>query len=411
MRTSLTELSDRTVKALKPRADRAYDRADRRGLYIRVEATGSRVFWFRYQFQSRRKRLVIGHYPDVSLAEARDRVETFRRELARGIDPQESRKQAAQAEELLAANTVSKLLDDFIDKSLKISRRRPEWAQQMLNRHVRPELGEMDPRQVGKPEVWRVLDAIGRKEHASSARHIYALLRQLFAFAIARGVVERNPVDGIRKMEVAPKPPPRSRVLSDDEIRFLWRPFGADGLTEAVWLGLKALLATGQRRGELRLARWPQVNLEARTWTIPPEHQGKKKRGEHVRPHVVPLSPLACEIFSRLKELAGDSEFVLPSPLDPHRAIDERALTRAVGRKGVTWTPHDLRRTCRTRLSALKTDWVVAEKILNHEVPGLQEVYDRHDYAEEMRAALDVWGEQLRSIAATEAAKGVPAIA
>ena len=129
-------------------------------------------------------------------------------------------------------------------------------------------------------------------------------------------------------------------------------------------------------------------------------------------PHVVPLSPLALGLLRRLKELAGESEYVLPAYASKkgRKSYTERVLTRAVRENekhfGIPhWTPHDLRRTCRTGMSGLKgsdgkpaVEPHIAERVLNHAQPGIAGVYDRFAYLDEKRAALEKWGEHLQAI-------------
>jgi len=113
---------------------------------------------------------------------------------------------------------------------------------------------------------------------------------------------------------------------------------------------------------------------------------------------LVPLSELALSILEELWEESASSSWLLSSPLDPKKAIDERALTRAVARKDYGWTVHDIRRTVRTRLSSLGVPAIVAERVIGHELPDLIAVYDVHAYEAETRVALKNWAAELRRI-------------
>ena len=115
-------------------------------------------------------------------------------------------------------------------------------------------------------------------------------------------------------------------------------------------------------------------------------------------PHLVPLSTLALSVLKELFAECGSSAWLLPSPMDSEKPIDERALTRAVARKKYGWTVHDVRRTVRTRLSSLGVTAVVAERVIGHELPDLIAVYDVHAYEKETRAALKKWTKELRRI-------------
>ena len=194
------------------------------------------------------------------------------------------------------------------------------------------------------------------------------------------------------------KPAARQRVLSDDEIRELWFKFGDGRISRGVWLALKLLLVTGQRRGEVMRAQRSEFDLGAERWLIPVEHLGKKKAPAGATPHLVPLSALALSTLRELFALSPDSEWLLPSPDDAKKAMDERALNRAITRKNLGWSPHDLRRTVRTRLSSLGVTAIVAERVIGHELPELIAVYDVHAYEAEKRNALKKWAGELRRI-------------
>lgn len=402
-------LTDRTLRNLKPEA-RPYDLADGGGLCVRVERTGSIVFWLRYQLAGARRRWVLGHYgaAGISLTEARDKRDAARRLLRQGLDPREhelaekdARTQARiehQRTQQRQSRTVGWLIDQFCRLELPVQHKRPQWGTQLLRQHVEQPLGALSLGALSAAHVWQCLDPI-RIGHPATARHVYGLLRKLFAFGVQRGHLTQNPVSEIERQQVAKKPPSRTRVLSDAEIRYLWLDFGDGRVTRPVWLALRLLLATGQRRGELTRATWIEFDFAARTWLIPPERLGKKKNtARPAVPHLVPLSGLALELLAELKALAGASDWVLPSPQDGKKSIDLRALTRAVARKAQGWTPHDLRRTCRTRLAALGVTATVAERVIGHELPELLQVYDVYAYAQEKREALERWAAELRRI-------------
>ena len=160
-------------------------------------------------------------------------------------------------------------------------------------------------------------------------------------------------------------------------------------------------MLTGQRRGELALARWKNVDLKAKTWTIPNE-DAKAGKG-----HVVPLTDWAVQEFEALKALAKHSAFVLPD--DTGKApINPKLLARGVARcqkrmkkLGVeAFTLHDLRRTCRTGLARLKVAPHIAERVLNHAQEKIPGTYDVHDYLDEKREALEQWTAHLEALKA-----------
>jgi integrase len=162
---------------------------------------------------------------------------------------------------------------------------------------------------------------------------------------------------------------------------------------------IHVLLLTGQRRGELALARWSHIDFERATWEIPDEN-AKGGRG-----HIVPLAPWAVEEFRALQRLAKRSPWVLPAE-DGEGSLDPKQLTRSTAKcqsrfkaRGISeFTLHDLRRTCRTGLSRLKVLPHIAERVLNHAQERIPGTYDRYEYLDEKREALEKWATHLASL-------------
>ena len=227
------------------------------------------------------------------------------------------------------------------------------------------------------------------------ANRTAALLGQLFKFGIHRRIVNATPVQLLYRP--GGKERPRERTLTDDE-PFLADPKDATRFARLAH-AMTLLLLTGQRRGELALARWSDVDLAARTWSIPDEN-AKAGRG-----HIVPLTNWAVQEFQALRKLAKRSAWVLPANGGEHH-IDPKQLTRSCAKcsarfaeRGIAeFTLHDLRRTCRTGLARLKVEPHIAERVLNHAQECIPGTYDRHEYLEEKREALEKWAEHLQAL-------------
>ena len=380
------------------------------GLQLRVRATrtgSSRTWLFRYTWRGEWVRIVIGHYPGMVLAEARERAIELRKAIDEGIDPRRARPRRRQQPTAmpLSADTakatdkhsVDFLVIEFVERFLRPHRKRPEWAEAILARDVLPRWKGRDARSITPAEVIEMLDAIVARGSPVAANRAASLVGQLFKFAVHRRIVVSSPVQLLYRP--GGKEKPRERVLSDDELRaYLSDPLSCtryDKLSHIV----NILLLTGQRRGELAQAKWSEIDWEEKTWTIPDEN-AKAGRG-----HVVPLSQWAVREFEALKRLSRRSPWVLPdstgeSRIDPMRL--SRSLARCIPRfkeRGIApFTLHDLRRTCRTGLSRLKVEPHVAERVLNHAQPGIAGVYDRFAYLGEKREALEKWAAHLEAL-------------
>jgi integrase len=277
------------------------------------------------------------------------------------------------------------------------SRKRPEYVERALKRDVLSVWRGRDARTIAEREVIELLDGIVERGSRVMANHVARMVGQMFKFGIHRAIVERSPV----QLLVLPggKEKPRVRVLSDAEIKaYLAGPTACtryERLAHVVTL----LLLTAQRRGELALARWADINFEARTWQIPDEN-AKTARG-----HIVPLSDSAVGEFQALRRLARHSPFVLPGN-GGSRAVEPRLLTRGIAKnmkrfakqRIARFTLHDLRRTAASGMTRLGIPRLHVEKVLNHSTGDIAEVYDRHDYASEKREALEKWAAHLMTL-------------
>ena len=190
---------------------------------------------------------------------------------------------------------------------------------------------------------------------------------------------------------------PRQRVLQDAELASLWRASEALGYPFGPLYQI--LLLTGARKGEVAGARWREFEPAKNVWVIPPE------RFKSNATHLVPLSAHASTIIEALPRFTrGDHLFSTTfgkkpvSGFSKAKARLDAMMTEELGNSPVPWVIHDIRRTVRTRLAALRVPDMVAEMVIGHGRKGLQRVYDQHGYEHEMREALELWAGRLRDI-------------
>ncbi|MBA2304359.1 MAG: site-specific integrase [Acidobacteria bacterium] len=221
------------------------------------------------------------------------------------------------------------------------------------------------------------------------ANRVLALVRKMFNFGIERDWLEVNPCHMVKRAAAERQ---RDRVLSDDEVRAMWKALDDEDTVIAAVFRLRLL--TAQRGGEVLGAQWREIDLASAWWTIPAE------RSKNGLAHRVPLSPQAVKVLKALRSITGDSEWVFPSPKKEGAAIAhaQKAIERVVRRSGVEFRGHDLRRTAASLMVGAGVSRLVVSKILNHVETGVTAVYDRHSYDLEKRAALDYWGRRLEAI-------------
>ena len=378
------------------------------GLMLRVRQTGTRgivrEFRFRYKFRQRTGVITLGNFPGLSLADARARAQRFRDLLQDGIDLRQAmnRPIPRASVEVPAAgdsHSVAALIKDFTQRHLRPHRRRPEYAERILQKELAA-WAHRDARTIKPREVIDLLDAIVDRPAPVMANRVAGLLSQLFRCGVHRQVLESSPVQLLFRPGGTERP--RQRALDDQELAALLAH--SDEVTKRArrtGIAIRRILLTAVRRSELTGARWKELELEGASpvWEIP---AGRTKTGVAF---VVPLTPMVVEQFALLKRLADRSPWVFP-PETGDGPVDPRLLTRSVARHLETFakhqvaafTLHDLRRIVRTGLARLGVRPDIAERCLNHAQPGIIATYNTHQYLDEKRAALNQWAAHLAGL-------------
>ncbi len=393
------------------------------GLFARVGTTGAITFrWHAFDKATKKHRnATIGRYPDLSLEQARKKLEQMRAAQRTGV---------LEAFTVGDKTTVRELADKFFAHLAK-RRRNPDdvrssvrFSRSYFDRNVIPRIGNVPVNLVSSAACREIIESIVERGTPTAAGMVHQLLGQFFRFAEGLDLIQRNPARAIDRGALGAGPgPARQRRLSPDEIGTFWQAMESDATpgTATSRTALQLQLLTAVRQGELIKAKWTHVDLDAGTWTIPPANRKMKKSVEpHARDFVVPLSPLAVSLFKRLQELAPRSEWVFPSPqLGGIRGLSPVTLAetcrnlfapRTDKPAALTipaFTPHDLRRTARSCFTEkLGADHFLAERCLGHVIGGrVAQTYDVGDYLEQRRAILDKWAAYVEQLAKPAGAK------
>ena len=386
------KFTDRQIKALKPRKER-YEvwETNGKGFGVRVAPTGRKSFIFLYRYQGTSRRITFGNYPKVSLADGHAAHAKARQLLERGTDPATVEQDAK--EESRRSPTVRRLVAEYIEKYAKPRKRSWKEDERILNKDVVPRWGKRKAQDITRRDIILLLDQIVERGALIQANRTLAAIRKMYAFAMGRGILDSSPCVAIPSPS---KENRRDRVLSEEEIKSFWKKLDSAKMEKTSALALKLQLVTAQRKGEVAGAEWKDFTLNRGWWTIPAE---KAKNGF---PHRVSLSPLAMELLKELKEITGSSQWLFPSPRDGQH-IAETSVDHAVRINSHHFeidhfTPHDLRRTAASMMTASGIQRLTVSKTLNHVESGVTAVYDRHSYDKEKRKALSVWGQKLRSV-------------
>jgi len=371
-----------------------------RGFGARITAAGTVTFILRYNASGRDRLMTVGEWPKPwSLKAARKQADDFRKQVDTGTDILEERR--ADRQEPTVSDVLSRYYKAHVDK-LKSG----PAMRATLERYLVPALGKTKLKAVRRREVIAMVEELAQTKPRQAAL-LLTYTKGLFAWAEDREIIEANPAATIRPRKVSKSmtSKSRSRVLSEQEIKDFWVHDAP--LHKMTDLALRLVLVTGQRPGEVAGMTWEEV--DGNVWTIPASRRGKTDTA-----HTVPLTATALEILEQAKEEAARlarrrkraGGFVFEAR--PETPITTAALGRAVGRyadalgnqdkEGGRWTPHDLRRTCRTGLAALKVSETVAEATIGHTRKGIVGVYDLHSYDSEKRNAMEAWERRLLQI-------------
>lgn len=404
-------LTDVAVRQARP-TGKDYTLPDFDGLSLAVSATGGRSWHFRYYWAAKQKRMSLGTYPAVSLREARALRDETRALLAKGINPKIDRKQKLRAVRLATENSFKAVyLQWLAHRRLELKEGRQSTLsqiQRIFDKDVLPALGTMSIYDVRRPDLLAVLARIEQRRAFTTAEKVRTWFRQLFRFAMVKVEgLESNPASDL-DVVAAPKPPvAHNPFLRLPELPELLRKLRRYGGTITTQLGIRLLLLTGVRTGELRLATPDQFDLERGLWIIPPEvvkqlQDGMRKRGKRpqdIPPYIVPLSVQAIEVVRYLLELVKPAQrHLLVHRGDLKKRISENTLNAALKRMGYEGllTGHGIRGTLSTALNEIGYPKIWVDAQLSHADPNkVSATYNHALYVEPRRKMMQDWADRL----------------
>jgi integrase len=385
-------LTDARIRNLKPRG-RRFLVTDGRGLGLEVMPSGALSWRYRYRLNNQLEKVVLGRYPDLSLKAAREIRDEMASMVARGKSPARE-KQLARVF-LNTEVTVREFGDRYYADQVLTRVKDPRNVRRYLEAEIYPAFGTKLLKAVTSADVERLVYRKRDNGRHAAAAALRNVLKRLFDYASQRGLVTSNPASPIATRFITTSRP-RTRALTPQEIRIYLQTLYGSNIRRQFKLGLHLILLTLARKSELLLAKWQDVHLKAGEWHVPTENS---KTG---KPHIVYLSRQAIDLFTELKALSGDSEFVLPGRSSLKRPFAHNALNKALA--GVSFsippfTIHDLRRTGSTLLHEKGFSSDVVEKALNHSIGGIRGVYNRAEYSEDRRKMLQFWGDFVEQLA------------
>jgi integrase len=395
-------LTDRFIKSKKranagdrqPGARDDYWDAIVPGLAVRVTERGHKSFVLVARYPANPKnptRRALGDCGALSLEQARDKARRWLELISKGIDPKIEEAREKAAAQRRQTNSFAAVAAEFLDRHAAGLRKSAE-ARRIVEQEFVKRWGARPITDILPEEVAAAIRAIVKRDAPYQAHNALGYIRRLFNWAIGTHEfgIETSPVERLKPADLIGKREARERVLSDDELRAVWRAAGEMGYPYGPTFRL--LILTGQREREVADMRWGEVDPAKRLWTVPAQ---RMKGG---RAHEVPLSPAATQLLDSLPRFAGECVFTTTAGTKPINGF-AKAKVRIDKLSGVTgWVIHDLRRTVRTHFSALPVQDLVRELVIAHAKPGLHKVYDQHSHQDEKRRCLDLWEARLLSI-------------
>lgn len=366
------------------------------GLYLVVQPTGKKAWQVRYRHAGVHRRMTLGPYPVLSLADARQRARDALAGASEGRDPAGEVKAAkiAANPELAERDKVKKLIEQYGKRHLD-GLKSGKVAKRELERHVVSRWGERDIHTITKRDVLDLLDGLADSGRKITANRVRAYLNTFLNWCVDRDVLPMNPATGVKRVV---KEVSRDRYLSDDEIRWFWAATGAEPYP---WGPLaRMLLLTGQRLNEV--AQMTEREVRGDIWHL------AAARTKNGRAHDVPLTEGMLAILGALEPVKGAPGFLFTTTGEtPVSGFNKALHTIQAGMAAAAekergepveiphWTFHDLRRTAATTMARLGVPVRVTEAVVNHisgTGGGIVAVYQRHDFADEKRQALEGYG-------------------
>ncbi len=386
------------VKVAKQK-EKPYKLTDGQGLYLQVTPTGRKRWRFKYRFDDKEKLLAFGTYPEISLAEAREKRDAARRQVANGIDPGELRK-AEKTAKTQTTETFEHVAREWHQKfSPRWSPVHAETTIKRLERDAFPWIGSRPIAEIKAPELLTVLRRVESRGALESAHRVKTICGQVFRYAVATGRAERDCAADLKGALPPAKKSHLAALTDPKEVAALLRAIDTYAGSFVVKSALQIAAMFFVRPGELRTAEWSEVDLDAGLWSIPAEKMKMKL------PHIVPLSRQAIEILKGLYPLTGRSQYVFPSPRTNRRPMSNNAILAALRRMGYSkdeMTGHGFRAMARTILDEVlhvRPEYI--EHQLAHAVRDPNgRAYNRTAHLEERKKMMQLWSDYLDDIKA-----------
>jgi integrase len=380
----MARLTVKSVEAMRAgKARREVPDAYCPGLYFIVQPSGAKSWAVRYRHAGKTAKLTLGTFPAIDLKTAREQGSKALRAVSEGRDP------AAERKKPVASDAIESVVQQFIER--RVAKLRPAWRSE-AERYLRMVVDAWGGRKITdirRADIRSLVNPLA-DDTPIAANRLHSVVRTFFGWALEQDIIGASPAAGLKPP--GGKEASRDRILKDEELRRVWLAAEQMGLFGTV---VKMLILTGQRRREVAGMRWDELDLTQRIWTLP------KERTKNRREHTVPLSPQAVAIIESMPRVGDQFVFTFGGDAPLNCFTGKAGELRALAGDMPPWVVHDLRRTVASGMARLGVSLPVIERVLNHasgSFAGIVGVYQRHEYAEEKRAALERWAGHVMAI-------------
>jgi len=399
-------LSAVEVKALKGR-ERPYKMSDSGGLYVFVQPSGQRYWRLGYRWGGKQRTMALGVYPDVGLADARQKRDAVRKLLAAGHDPVAVGREEELAAKLAEKVTFRVIAEEWLAKCDRegrapITLQKQRW----LLDFAYPKLGDRPVTRISPHEVFEVLRIVESRGHYETARRLRGTCGQVFRYAVATGRAERDVCSDLKGSLITPKVKHLAAITSPREAGELMCAIeGFDGY-RVTHVALRLAPHVFVRPGELRHAEWSEFDLEGRVWAIPAEKMKMR------RPHHVPLSRQALAIIADIKPVTGRHRYLFPCQGKRDRPMCENTINLALKRLGYgggRMSAHGFRAMASTLLneSGKWTPDAIERQLAHVDKDAVRRIYARGEYWDERVRMMQAWSDQLDALRAAASSHSV----
>lgn len=383
-------ITDTAARQAKPK-DKAYTLSDALGLSLYVAPSGIKSWHFRFTWLGKQVRISFGTYPDTGLKEARARRDEAREDIARGIDPRESRREKKAGLMEANARTFRKIYDEWLAfRKGSISPGTYRIISNAMELDVLPIFGDRQIESIKRADVISLIRKIEKRGSVATAVKVRQRMGQVFSYAIAIGLIDANPTAEMHAVTEKLGQHKHHPFLPFTElpktIATIQQSVAGQQLRSAFML----MIYTASRPGEVRHAEWSEIDLDAATWTTPASKMKMR------RDHVVPLPRQAVELLREMLPITGHLRYVFTNRSDPTMPIGTNYANNVMEACGLTGrqSPHGFRHLFSTEMNGrgYNRDWI--ERQLAHaDSSFIRDVYNHAAYLEQRREMMQVWAD------------------